>query len=55
MDRSRIVAVPEWVRPLGHVDGMIARGRTVYLAGQVGWTSAACSATAIWWARSGRH
>lgn len=37
MDRNRIVAVPEWVRPLGHVDGMMARGRTVYLAGQVGW------------------
>lgn len=35
--RDRLIEAPEWVRPLGHVEGMVARGRTIYLAGQVGW------------------
>lgn len=35
--RERLIEAPGWVRPLGHVEGMVARGRTIYLAGQVGW------------------
>lgn len=29
--------MPEWLRPLGHVGGVSARGRLVFLAGQLGW------------------
>lgn len=31
------VAVPEWPAPKGYVNGMVARGRTLHVAGQVGW------------------
>ena len=37
MNRDRLIEVPEWVRPLGHVGGMTARGRHIFLAGQLGW------------------
>ncbi|MFO0555223.1 MAG: RidA family protein [Polyangiaceae bacterium] len=32
-----IVAVPEWPRPKGYSNGVIASGRTLYVAGQIGW------------------
>jgi enamine deaminase RidA (YjgF/YER057c/UK114 family) len=42
MNRERLIEVPPgWVRPLGHVDGMTARGRHVFLAGQFGWNDRA--------------
>ena len=37
MDHARIIATPGWVRPIGHVGGVVARGRHIFLAGQVGW------------------
>jgi enamine deaminase RidA (YjgF/YER057c/UK114 family) len=35
--RERLIEAPGWVRPLGHVEGMVARGRHIFLAGQLGW------------------
>lgn len=34
---TEIVAVPEWPRPKGYSNGIIATGRTLYIAGQIGW------------------
>ncbi len=31
------VVVPEWPAPKGYVNGMVAKGRTLFVAGQVGW------------------
>lgn len=31
------VNVPEWPAPKGYVNGMIGEGRTLFVAGQVGW------------------
>ena len=31
------VTVPEWPAPKGYSNGMVARGRTLFIAGQVGW------------------
>ncbi len=28
---------PGWPRPLGYANGMVGRGRTVFVAGQIGW------------------
>lgn len=33
----QIIAVPEWPRPKGYSNGIIASGRTLYIAGQIGW------------------
>jgi enamine deaminase RidA (YjgF/YER057c/UK114 family) len=35
--RDRLIETPEWVRPICHVEGMVARGCHIFLAGQVGW------------------
>lgn len=32
----QILQPPEWVKPRGYSNGIVARGRTVYLAGQFG-------------------
>lgn len=32
-----ILQPPDWPRPKGYSNGVVARGRTVFLAGQVGW------------------
>ena len=37
MIRERLIEVPGWSRPLGHVGGVCARGRHIFLAGQLGW------------------
>lgn len=37
---SRIVQPPEWPRPKGYSNGMLARGTTLYVAGQIGWDAA---------------
>jgi len=34
-----------WPRPRGYANGMIARGRTLFVAGQIGWRLDAASAT----------
>ncbi len=34
---TEIVSVPEWPRPKGYSNGVIATGRTLYVAGQIGW------------------
>lgn len=31
------VTVPEWPVPKGYSNGMAARGRTLFIAGQIGW------------------
>jgi enamine deaminase RidA (YjgF/YER057c/UK114 family) len=33
-----VVQPPTWPAPKGYVNGVVARGRTLYVAGQVGWT-----------------
>lgn len=37
MNRDRLIEVPGWVRPLGYVGGITARGRHIFLSGQLGW------------------
>lgn len=32
-----VVAVPEWPRPSGYVNGMITEGKLLHVAGQIGW------------------
>lgn len=39
--RPHPIAMPEWIRPLGHVGGVSARGRLIFLAGQLGWDASA--------------
>jgi enamine deaminase RidA (YjgF/YER057c/UK114 family) len=31
-----------WPRPAGYANGVVARGRTIFLAGQVGWNAEGC-------------
>jgi enamine deaminase RidA (YjgF/YER057c/UK114 family) len=33
------VEVPGWPRPKGYANGVVAKGRTLYVAGQVGWNA----------------
>jgi enamine deaminase RidA (YjgF/YER057c/UK114 family) len=35
----RFVEVPGWPRPKGYANGAVTRGRTLYVAGQVGWNA----------------
>jgi enamine deaminase RidA (YjgF/YER057c/UK114 family) len=35
---------PGWLRPLGHASGVEARGRQIFLAGQIGWNEQAVMA-----------
>ena len=35
----KTVDVPDWPRPRGYANGIIATGRTVHVAGQIGWMS----------------
>jgi enamine deaminase RidA (YjgF/YER057c/UK114 family) len=39
-DHFEIVQVPGWPAPRGYVNGIIARGRTLFVAGQIGWDAA---------------
>ena len=32
-----IVQPPNWPRPRGYANGVVAQGRTVFVAGQIGW------------------
>jgi enamine deaminase RidA (YjgF/YER057c/UK114 family) len=33
----QVLQPPDWPRPKGYVNGMVAEGRQVFVAGQVGW------------------
>lgn len=33
----RILQPADWSRPKGYANAVVARGRTIYLAGQIGW------------------
>jgi enamine deaminase RidA (YjgF/YER057c/UK114 family) len=35
--KLEVVNVPDWPPPKGYVNGVIARGKTLFVAGQVGW------------------
>ncbi len=37
MTRVVPVAVPGWPAPRGYVNGMVGQGRTLHVAGQIGW------------------
>jgi len=37
------VQPPGWKRPSGYSNGVIASGRTVFVAGQIGWDPATCA------------
>ncbi|BCH23844.1 RidA family protein [Mesorhizobium sp. L-8-3] len=34
----RVLQPADWARPVGYSNGMEARGRTVFVGGQIGWT-----------------
>jgi enamine deaminase RidA (YjgF/YER057c/UK114 family) len=34
---STVIQPPGWARPLGYANGIVASGRLVFIAGQVGW------------------
>ena len=36
---SQILQPPEWSAPVGYANGIVASGRQVFIAGQVGWNS----------------
>jgi enamine deaminase RidA (YjgF/YER057c/UK114 family) len=35
----QILEPPGWARPRGYANGIVAEGRQIYLAGQIGWTT----------------
>lgn len=35
----RILQPADWARPKGYANGVVARGRTIFLAGQIGWSA----------------
>lgn len=37
MSKARILQPPDWPRPSGYSNGVMAQGRHVFIAGQVGW------------------
>lgn len=41
MSRHQVVQPKGWKQPLGYVNGVIADGRHVFIAGQIGWTDQA--------------
>lgn len=34
-----VLQPPDWPRPKGYVNGMLGAGRTVFVAGQIGWNA----------------
>ncbi|MDP9896874.1 enamine deaminase RidA (YjgF/YER057c/UK114 family) [Variovorax boronicumulans] len=36
MKHERLIEVPGWIRPIGHIGGVTASGWHIFLAGQVG-------------------
>jgi enamine deaminase RidA (YjgF/YER057c/UK114 family) len=39
---SRVLQPAHWGAPKGYVNGMEAEGRTIFVAGQIGWNPATC-------------
>lgn len=39
MKHMEAVNPAEWPRPVGYANGVVARGRTLYVAGQIGWNA----------------
>lgn len=39
---SEILQPPGWAQPKGYVNGMVAQGRLVFVAGQIGWNPETC-------------
>jgi enamine deaminase RidA (YjgF/YER057c/UK114 family) len=37
---AQVLQPPGWVRPRGYANGVVARGRQVFLAGMIGWDAA---------------
>jgi enamine deaminase RidA (YjgF/YER057c/UK114 family) len=35
--RMEFLQPPDWVRPKGYANGVVAQGRTIYLSGMIGW------------------
>src|SRR5512141_1798322 len=42
---NAVLQPPGWARPKGYANGIAARGRLVFVAGQVGWTPEGAFAT----------
>jgi enamine deaminase RidA (YjgF/YER057c/UK114 family) len=38
---QRVLQPPQWPRPRGYANGVVAEGETIFLAGQVGWDAEA--------------
>ncbi len=36
----QVLQPPEWARPKGYSNGIVARGRQIFVAGQIGWDGA---------------
>jgi enamine deaminase RidA (YjgF/YER057c/UK114 family) len=41
-DSNALLQPPGWAAPSGYANGIAARGRLVFVAGQVGWNPATC-------------
>jgi enamine deaminase RidA (YjgF/YER057c/UK114 family) len=39
---SEILLPEGWAKPIGYANGIVARGRLVFVAGQIGWNPATC-------------
>ena len=37
MSDHRVLQPPSWGRPRGYANGIVTRGETIFLAGQIGW------------------
>ncbi|HVY48298.1 MAG TPA: RidA family protein [Minicystis sp.] len=44
-DRLTFVEVPGWPAPKGYANGVVARGATLFVAGQVGWDASGAFAS----------
>ena len=40
MKRMELVQPPDWPPPKGYANGVAIRGRTLFIAGQIGWDAA---------------
>ena len=38
-DKARVLQPLDWAQPKGYSNGVVVRGRQVYLAGQIGWNA----------------
>ena len=45
---------PGWARPSGYANGIAARGKMIFVAGQIGWNERWIENRMIWWSRPAR-